>query len=203
MLLLGAPAILTALTNDVGAHAYDAATEHIYRGVVFSQAISEGLLYPRWVQFLHWGLGSPLFTFQPPLPYYGMDFLFRLGLSHPIGWRLLIAGGFAVAFLGAYLLGRELTGRRWPALVAATAFVYAPYVIRNALERGSNETYSMFLYPLVLWGLLWVSRRPTAGRFSAATLIWAACIASHVLGPLMLAPFAGGLALFLAWRRRT
>ncbi|MEJ5197814.1 MAG: hypothetical protein WHX53_02715 [Anaerolineae bacterium] len=203
MFLLAAPAILTALTYDVGAHAYDAATEHIYRGAVFSQAVSDGVLYPRWVQFLHWGLGSPLFTFQPPLPYYGMDVLFRLGLSHPIGWRLLIAGGFATAFLGAYLLIREITGRRWPALVAATAFVYAPYVIRNALERGSNETYSMFLYPLVLWGLLWVSRRPTTGRFIAATLIWAACIASHVLGPLMLAPFAGVLALFLAWRRRT
>ncbi len=203
LLLSVAPVILTALIYDIGAYAYDAATEHIYRGVVFSRAISEGVFYPRWVQFLHWGLGSPLFTFQPPLPYYGMDILARLGLSHPIGWRLLMASGFLLAFLGAYLLGRELTGRRWPALVAATAFVYAPYVIRNALERGSNEAYSMFLYPLVLWGLLWVARRPTAGRFVLATLAWAACIASHVLGPLMLAPFAGGLALFLAWRRRT
>jgi hypothetical protein len=61
----------------------------------------------------------------------------------------------------------------------------------------------MFLYPLVLWGLLWVARRPTVGRFLVTTLVWAACIASHVLGPLMLAPFAGVLALFLAWRRRT
>ncbi len=202
-LLAVAPTILTALIYDIGAHAYDAATEHIYRGVAFSQVISDGVLYPRWTQFLHWGLGSPLFTFQPPLPYYGMDLLARLGLSHPIGWRLLIAAGFLLAFLGACLLGRELTGRRWPALVAATAFIYAPYVIRNALERGSNETYSMFLYPLVVWGLLWVARRPTAGRFVLATLIWVACIASHVLGPLMLAPFAGGLALYLAWRRRT
>jgi hypothetical protein len=202
-LLFAVPALYTALSRDIGALAYDAATEHIYRGVVFSQAISEGVLYPRWVQQLHWGLGSPLFTFQPPLPYYGLDFLFRLGFSHPIGWRLLVAGGFGLAFMGAYLLVRALTGRRWPALVAAVAFVYAPYVLRNALERGSNEAYSMFLYPLVLWGLLWVSRRPTAGRFIAATLIWAACIASHVLGPLMLAPFAAALVLFLTWRRRT
>lgn len=203
MLLLAAPAILTALIYDIGAYAYDAATEHIYRGVVFSRAISEGVLYPRWAQQLHWGLGSPLFTFQPPLPYYGMDLFFRLGFSHPIGWRLLIAAGFLLAFAGAYLLAREVSGRRWPALVAATAFVYAPYVLRNALERGSNEAYSMFLYPLVLWALLWLARRPTAGRFIAATLIWAACIASHVLGPLMLAPFAAALALFLAWRKRT
>lgn len=202
-LLCVAPILYAALCQDIGATAHDAAAEHIYRSVVFSQALADGMLYPRWVQHLHWGLGSPLFTFQPPLPYYALDFLFRLGLPHPIGWRLLIAAGFAIAFAGAYLLGRELTGRHGPALVAATAFVYAPYVLRNALERGSNEAYSMFLYPLVLWGLLWVARRPTAGRFVLATLIWAACIASHVLGPLMLAPFAAGLALYLGWRKRT
>lgn len=41
------------------------------------------------------------------------------------------------------------------------------------------------------------------GRFVFATLTWAACIGSHVLGPLILAPFAGLLALYLGWRRRT
>jgi hypothetical protein len=171
--------------------------------VVFSNAISDGVLYPRWVQHLHVGLGSPLFTFQPPLPYYGMDLLYRLGLSHPLGWRVLIAAALVAAFVGMYLLVRDLTGRRWPALVAATAYLYAPYVLRNSLERGSNEAFSMALYPLVLWSLLWVARQPTAGRIIAATLIWAACIASHVLGPLMLFPVALALAGLLTWRYRT
>ena len=202
-LLLMAPAVVTALGQDIGAHAYDAATEHIARGVVFSQAISDGILYPRWTQTLHWGLGSPLFTFQPPLPYYGLDLLYRLGLSHPLGWRLLVALGFGAAFVGAFLLVREITGRRWPAIVAATAFLYAPYVLRNTLVRGSNEMYSLFLYPLVLWSLLWVAKRPSIARILCATLVWAACIASHVLGPLMLAPYAAGLALYLAWRFHT
>jgi len=203
LLLLAAPVLLVSLTEDIAAVAYDAATEHVLRGVSFSDVIDDGVLYPRWTQSLHWGLGSPLFTFQPPLPYYGMDLLHRLGLSHPLGWRLLVAAGFGLAFLGAYLLVREITGRRWPALVAAVAYLYAPYVLRNALERGSNEAYSMFLYPLVLWSLLWLARKPGMGRFLLATLVWAACIGSHVLGPLMLAPFAGLLALFLWWRHRT
>ena len=203
LLLLAAPVLLVSLTEDIGAVAYDAATEHVLRGVSFSDVIDDGVLYPRWTQSLHWGLGSPLFTFQPPLPYYGMDLLHRLGLSHPLGWRCLVAAGFGLAFLGAYLLVREITGRRWPALVAAVAYLYAPYVLRNALERGSNEAYSMFLYPLVLWSLLWLAKKPEMGRFLLATLVWAACIGSHVLGPLMLAPFAGLLALFLWWRHRT
>ncbi len=203
LILFAAPVLLVSLTQDIGAVAYDAATEHIYRGVSFSDVIDDGVLYPRWTQSLHWGLGSPLFTFQPPIPYYGMDLLHRLGLSHPLGWRCLVAGGFGLAFLGAYLLVREITGRRWPALVAAVAYLYAPYVLRNALERGSNEAYSMFLYPLVLWSLLWLAKQPGVGRFLLATLVWAACIGSHVLGPLMVAPFAGLLAIFLWWRHRT
>ncbi len=202
-LLLALPALIPALTQDIGALAYDAATEHIYRGVVFSEAISDGVLYPRWVQHLHLGLGSPLFTFQPPLPYYGMDVLYRLGLPHPLGWRVLIAGALLAAYGGMYLLVRDLTGRRWAGLVAGIAYLYAPYVLRNTLERGSNEAFSMALYPLVLWSLLWVARQPTAGRFIGATLVWAACIASHVLGPLMLFPFALVFATWLGWRRRT
>ncbi len=281
--LFAAPVLIVSLTQDIGATAHDAAAEHILRGVAFSAAIDDGVLYPRWSQALHWGLGSPLFTFQPPLPYYALDLLHRLGLPHDLGWRWLVAAGFGLAFVGAYLLVRELTGRRWPALTAASAYLYAPYILRNALERGSNEAYSVFLYPLVLWSLLRLARpashavaggagderllapnrgfsrsaaqgkrpadskeglrtasipaarggaltaepapqgahegtrvgasaftrarpRPdlrSVGRFLLATLAWAACIGSHVLGPLMLAPFAGLLALFLGWRRRT
>lgn len=203
LVLLVAPVLLTSLLKDIGGVSYDAAAEHIPRAVVFSNILNDGVLYPRWAQFLHWGLGSPLFTFQPPLPYYGMHILAQLGLSYPLGWRWLIAAGFAVAFAGAYLLVRELSGRKWAAVVAAVAYLYAPYVLRNAIERGSNEAYSVFLYPMVLWTLLWLARRPSYGRFLLATLVWAACIGMHVLGPLMLAPFAFLLALGVGWRHKT
>lgn len=203
LVVLAAFALWPALTRDIASSAYDAAMEHVPRAVVFSQAISDGTLYPRWTQFLHWGLGSPLFTFQPPLPYYALDLLFRLGIPHPIGWRILMAGGLLATFFGAYLLVLTVTGKRWPAALAAVAFLYAPYVIRNALHRGSNEAYGMFLYPWVLWGLIWVARRPSVGRFVVATLLWAACIAAHVLAPLMLLPFALSLAILLAWRNRS
>ncbi len=148
-------------------------------------------------------LGSPLFTFHPPLAYALMDLLSRLGIPQPVGWRLMIAGGLLLAFVGAYGLIRALTGRRWPAVFAATAYLYAPYVLRNTFERGSAETFSMFLYPAVLWSLLAVARKRTPGRFALALALWVACIGFHVLGPLMLAPFAVLFAVALAWRRRT
>ena len=203
LLLVAAVAVSTALTTNLGAYAHDAAAEHIPRGLLFSAAIADGNFYPAWTQFLHVGLGSPLFTFQPPLPYYGLDFLARLGLAHPLGWRALIGGGLLVAFLGAFALAHLATGRRWAALAAATAYLYAPYVLRNALERGSNEAFGMFLYPWVLWGLLRLAQSPSAGRFVVAALIWAASIGMHVLAPLMLAPVALLVAVITGWRWRT
>ena len=33
----------------------------------------------------------------------GMDLLYRIGIPHPVGWRILIAGGLLLGFLGTYL----------------------------------------------------------------------------------------------------
>lgn len=202
-LVFSATAIATALIYHIASFAYDASAEHVVRAVAYSQAVSDGALLPRWTQVLHWGLGSPLFTFQGPLPYALLDGLFRVGVAHPVGWRLLMAAGLLAAFMGTFLFTLELTGRRWPAFLAAVAFLYAPYVLRNALERGSNEAYGMFLYPWVLWSLLWLARRPWVGRFLLAVALWSMAILSHVLAPLLLAPFALLLAAGLAWRYRT
>jgi len=203
LLALAALVIYPVLKENVAARAYDAGTVHVYRGLVFSQAISDGAILPRWTQFLHMGLGSPVFTFYGPLSYYGMDLLYRIGIPHPVGWRILIAGALLLGFLGTYLLVYTLTRRKWPSLLAAVVFLFAPYVLRNTLERGSPEAFSMVLYPWVIWSLLWLARRPSGLRFLLASTIWAACIASHILAPLMLAPFALLVGLLLSWKYRT
>ena len=111
--LFAAPVLIASLTQDIGATAHDAAAEHILRGVAFSAAMDDGVLYPRWSQALHWGLGSPLFTFQPPLPYYALDLLHRLGLPHDLGWRWLVAIGLRAGVRGGLSAG---AGDHGPAL---------------------------------------------------------------------------------------
>jgi hypothetical protein len=203
LLALTVPAVYPALAYNIAATAYDAATVHIYQGVVFSNAISDGVLYPRWVQFLHWGLGSPLFTFRAPLPYYLMDLLSRIGLPHPLGWRVIMAAGLLAACVGAYLLVFSLTRQRWASVLAGVVFLYAPYVLRNTFERGSPETISLFLSPWVLWTLVRLAQQRSVSRFLLATILWALCITAHVLGPLMLAPVAALVGIVIAWRYRT
>ena len=203
LLALAAVVLYPALKENIAARAHDSGTVHIYRGLVFSKAVSDGVLVPQWTQFLHLGLGSPLFTFLPPLSYYGMDLFSRLGIPHPIGWRLLVGGSLLLGFLGTYVLVYTLTRVKWASVLAAVAFLFAPYVLRNMLERGTPEAFSMVLYPWVIWSLVWLAQRPSGLRLILASLIWAACIAGHALAPLILAPFALMVALLLAWRYRT
>jgi uncharacterized membrane protein len=43
---------------------------HLIWVQLFSQQISEGILYPRWLAGDNYGYGSPTFVFYPPLVYY-------------------------------------------------------------------------------------------------------------------------------------
>jgi len=66
-LLIAAFAIYPALKYPIEEYTEDASWFHIYRGVVFSDAMSDGQLFPRWVQPINAGLGGPLFTFYAAL----------------------------------------------------------------------------------------------------------------------------------------
>src|SRR5258708_19046615 len=121
-LLIPLFAVQIALTTPIEEHAYDVAAFHIYRGVVFSDALRDGGLYPRWVMPINGGLGGPLFSFYSPLAYYGMDALYRIGIPHPIGWRVLVALSLFGGSLGMTALGLTLFRRADAALLAAAAF---------------------------------------------------------------------------------
>ncbi len=203
LLVLAAAAVYPALANNIAARAWDAAPIHVYRGFLYSNAISEGVRYPQWIQFLHAGLGSPAEDFVPPLPYAAMDFFYRLGLPHSAGWQVLMALALLAACTGAYALVQALTGQKWPAVLAGITFLYAPYVLHDVFERGSPEALGVCLYPWVLWSLIWVARRRSGWCLALAAGIWALCISTHVLAPLMLAPVAAALAVLLTWHYRT
>src|SRR3990167_2564086 len=55
--------------------------QHIARLYLLDQGISQGYLYPRWVDTLGFNFGYPLFNFYPPLVYYVGEFFHILGFS--------------------------------------------------------------------------------------------------------------------------
>lgn len=202
IVLLSAFAILPALLYPIEEHSYDAATFHVYRGVLFSAARAEGIPYPRWIQPINAGLGGPLFNFYPPLTYYALDILHGLGLSHPIAWRVVVALAIGGAAIGMFALGLSLSGGTWGALAASMSFAYAFPFLRELFERGSPQGFALALYPWALWGLVRLIQAPSGRRLALASLAWAALILTHHLSALFLVPLAGLLALVYVCRYR-
>ncbi|MCU0510873.1 MAG: 6-pyruvoyl-tetrahydropterin synthase-related protein [Anaerolineae bacterium] len=151
--LLALPALWHLLTEGLPQEAADGAL-HLYRLALLEKHVEAGMLYPRWLPELVLGRGYPLFNFYGPASYY-VALAFRL-IGLPLASSmamamaaLAIAGGF-----GAYLLARDTlrSESRWPALVSAVAYIYAPYLLSNVYMRGAlAEVAAQALLPWVFW----------------------------------------------------
>ena len=199
-LLIAAFAIYPALKYPIEEYTEDASWFHIYRGVVFSDAMSDGQLFPRWVQPINAGLGGPLFTFYAPLVYYLMHGLYLVGLPHTLAWRVVWAAALLAGAAGMFLLALSLFKRASIALVCSACFTYAPHLLIDIFERGSPQALAVVLYPWMLWSLLWLARQPDGRRFAASSVCWALMLLSHTATALWLLPVLGIVLLFIFLR---
>jgi hypothetical protein len=133
----------------------DGVSHHAVWYTHFSMQLWAGDLYPRWLMGMNEGLGSPVFYYYPPVPFFLTSLLkpffpgdlhgwHQLGLSASLA---LIASGFC-----AYLWLKDLTDRN-SALVAAVLYMVTPYHLASDLYiRGSFAEYWAFVWmPLILF----------------------------------------------------
>ncbi|HEV2880257.1 MAG TPA: 6-pyruvoyl-tetrahydropterin synthase-related protein [Pyrinomonadaceae bacterium] len=180
-LLLTAPLLL------YGAPTGGDAIFHTMWHANFSAQLLAGDLYPRWLPDMNGGLGSPVFFFYAPLPYY-ITALFA---------PLLDGGAYGLAHLGASfslaLVASGLTAYLWlkettdeiSAVPAAVVYMLAPYHLGvDVYTRVAfAETWAFVWMPLTLY---FVRRlmTTTAGAFPYAlpglALSYAALITTHL-----------------------
>jgi hypothetical protein len=149
----------------------------------FADQLWAGEVYPRWLFGMNAGLGSPVFQFYGPVPYY-FTALFRPLVSHdPEGWRQLgLAAALAVIASGftAYAWLRRLTGEK-AALIGAVLYMSAPYHL-------AVDLYQRFAFA-ELWGFVWMplvmlsvraSMRGGVGALAGLSLSYALLIMTHL-----------------------
>lgn len=88
---------------------------------------------------------------------------------------------YVVAGTGAYLLARELTGRRDAAIIAGCAFAFAPY---RWAQLPHLQVLSTGWLPLILWALHRVTRAPSWPMVAA------------LVAAVLLQTFSNGYAAF-------
>ena len=180
---------------------------HMLRAAEFGRVLAEGI-YPRWAPNLAFGYGYPLFIFAPPLPYIVILAFHYLGLSLEAATKAMAAGSLLMAGVGMYLFVREVMGAG-PGIVAALAYVYAPFQLREAYIYGGNypQLLAIALFPFILWAFC---RLVVSGRLRyvpLGALFYGGLILSHNFHALAFTPFLGLYVLLLlaikgGWKER-
>jgi hypothetical protein len=163
---------------------------HLYRTMEYERAWAAGVIVPRWAPNLAYGYGYPLFVFAPPLPYLlGMIF-HALGLTVENALKALIILTIPLYAIGMYLLGRDLLRSVEAGLVAATAYVFAPFALREALLHGGNipQFLTIGLFPWTLWAMARAAYARSWGWTVLAAIFYAGVLLSHLFQALIFTP---------------
>ncbi|HFE65642.1 MAG TPA: hypothetical protein ENJ93_00145, partial [Chloroflexi bacterium] len=132
---------------------------HYHRVAAMRYAWENGLYFTRWLPDLAFGYGYPFFVYREPTPLYAVLWPHLLGLPLPAATNLFYALTILAAGWFMYLWVRDIFGGR-AGLVAAVAYMAAPYVLVDALIRGNApESLALALFPFLLWaGRRWLLR---------------------------------------------
>jgi hypothetical protein len=150
-----------------------------------------GVLYPRLAPELGFGYGRLLHELYPPFGVELAAWLHTLGLGFVDAARATFSLCLLSSGLGMYAFARSFLGGRWPAVVAAIGFAWAPYVLLDAHKGGVlGESIALALMP---WSLLALDRLARGGGWAAFGAS-AGVLALVILGHNITALFFVGLA---------
>lgn len=172
---------------------------HYHRVVAMLHAWRNGLFFSRWLPDLAFGYGYPFFLYREPLPLYLSLWPHLLGMPLPAAVNLFYAACIVAAGWFTYLWVRDIFGAR-AGLVAAVAYMAAPYQLIDALVRGNQvESLALALFPLILWaGRRFVLSGQTRW-FLTATLGLATLAVSHNISLLLFTPALVLYLFFCGW----
>ena len=164
------------------------------------QNLQAGVLPVRWMPQAAYGLGYPAPNFYAALPYYLAALLKLLGLSYISSIKIVQTLGFVFAAMAFYGFGRELDHGGTRSLLGALVYSCAPFHMINVYVRGDSlsEFYAFVFFPLVLWTLLRLHKRPRACAAAWVALAYAGLMLTHNISALIFTPIALAYALWLA-----
>lgn len=199
LLIITIPSFISILNNKYFSMHDD---QHIARLYLLIKGISQGKIYPRWVDMLGFGHGYPLFNFYPPLIYYVSAFFHLFGFSLIWSVKLMIITGFILSAIGSYVLIKKLIGR-FPALLGATIYVYFLYHSVTVYVRGAMaEFFTLAILPFVFLSLYKLSQKINWKNIIYLAISFALLILIHPLIAFPSLIFIGFFFIFLFFQNK-
>jgi hypothetical protein len=198
--LVSAGMLSPLASGDLAPGAYDF-SQHLYLITQAADGFAEGQLPVRVAPAMNGGLSYPVFQFYSPLPYQLAGALERWVTPQDpwVPYRLLawLALWCGAAF--TWRLARRLTGSELGALLAAVAYVTAPYVLVNLHARAAwPETIAQGLLPAVLWYAFRLFEDGDVRAWVGSAVSWALLAQTHLITFAYAALLAGVLFLCVA-----
>lgn len=167
----------------------------------FAAELAKGRLYPRYLPDMNDGLGSPVFYFYAPLPFFLSSPW--VWLTHSADVAVVLGSALLTGLSGiaAHALFRDHADAR-PSFAAALLYSFLPYhFATDVMIRGAfGETAAFIFVPLALRFILRLERGPGAAAGLALSL--AGLLLSHLPTTLASLPVLGlfGLAMMIRTR---
>lgn len=174
---------------------------HVYSWMDALAQWRQGVVYPRWAAFPHWGYGEARFVFYPPI-----SWMLGAALGSVLPWKLVpgLYCWFALTLASAAmyrLAGQWL--RPADAVFAAVFYALNPYHLLAVYWRSAYaELLCAALLPLLLLFVVRLNEgtwRPTLGM----SLVLAGAWLTNAPAAIMIHYSAAGLALLVAVRERS
>ncbi len=172
---------------------------HALRIMQLDRCLRHGVLCLRWAPDMALGYGYPGFNFYLNLPTWIAEGYHLLGLNPISALAVALATAVILAGLGAFVLGRDLGGP-WAGLIAATAYMYAPYQFFDVYYRGNlAETWALAWLPWLLWAARRAATSQRWGNLIPFAVLYAAQLYTHNIYTMIGAPVLLGYLLLLWW----
>ena len=172
----------------------------LFHALALDRMIRQGIVYPRWLNDLAFGLGYPLFNYYPPLSTYLIESLHLLGFDFVNALKAAFIVMIAIAAGGAYALSTEIfrdkKNTRALGILTAVAYVCFPYLLTDIYTRGvSTEALGLVLLPWVFWALRRAITTSSISTIILGAIFLALMLLAHILTLAIAAPV---LAAYLA-----
>ncbi|MFZ0547375.1 MAG: 6-pyruvoyl-tetrahydropterin synthase-related protein, partial [Candidatus Promineifilaceae bacterium] len=199
--LLGLPLITPFFRLYASACTHDGHL-HYHRVAAIYHAWQNGLYFSRWLPDLAFGYGYPFFVFREGAPLYLTLIPYSLGLPLPAAVNLFYIVCILAAGWFMYLWVRDIFGPT-AAVVAAVAYMAAPYQLIDAIIRGNQpESLALPLFPLLLWAGRRFVLRGSAVPFLISVFGLLFLALSHNISLLLFTPVLFIYLALVVWLNR-
>ncbi len=203
--IIGAGLILTMPLIINSCHYSHDFRAHLVWSKHFSEQFWQGEFYPRWLQNMNSGLGSPTFFFYAPLPYYFTSLFsplshYNTSSCNSLGLSSLLA--LVASGLTAYFWLKEIASKN-SAVIASIMYMAWPYhlVIDLYVRFAFAEYWSFVWMPLILYFTIKIVRGSRLNIIGLA-ISFALLILTHLPTFVIFCPVPIGYALFIASRNQ-